>query len=74
VPVDELDASGLAWAQRLAQRPLNALRTTKQRFAAAAETLCPAAGSQADADALLAAYRDGETQQMQQRYIGARQR
>jgi enoyl-CoA hydratase/carnithine racemase len=74
VPAGELDASGLAWAQRLAQRPLNALRTTKQRFAAAAETLCPAAGSQADADTLLAAYRDGETQQMQQRYIGARQR
>jgi enoyl-CoA hydratase/carnithine racemase len=74
VPADELDASGLQWAQRLAQRPLNALRTTKQRFAVAAETLCPAAGSQADADALLAAYRDAETQQMQQRYIGARQR
>ena len=73
VPVDELDARGLAWAQRLAQRPLNALRTTKQRFAVAAETLCPAAGSQADADALLAAYRDPETQQMQQRYISARQ-
>jgi enoyl-CoA hydratase/carnithine racemase len=74
VPLEELDASGLAWAQRLAQRPLNALRTTKQRFAAAAETLCPAAGSQADADALLAAYRDPETQQMQQHYISARQR
>jgi len=74
VPVDELDARGLEWAQRLAQRPLNALRTTKQRFSAAAETLCPAADSQADADALLAAYRDPETQQMQQRYIGARQR
>jgi enoyl-CoA hydratase/carnithine racemase len=73
VPVDELEARGLQWAQRLAQRPLNALRTTKQRFAAASETLCPAAGSQADADALLAAYRDPETQQMQQRYISARQ-
>jgi enoyl-CoA hydratase/carnithine racemase len=73
VPVDELEARGLAWAQRLVQRPLQALRTTKQRFAAAAETLCPAAGSQADADALLAAYRDPETQQMQQRYISARQ-
>ena len=45
----------------------------RRRFAAAAETLCPAAGSQADADALLAAYRDPETQQMQQRYISARQ-
>jgi len=74
LPVDELDAGGLEWAQRLAQRPLNALRVTKQRFKAAAETLCPAADSQADADALLAAYRDPETQQMQQRYIGARQR
>ncbi len=74
VGLDELDARGLEWAQRLAQRPLSALRATKQRFAAAAETLCPAAGSQADADALLAAYRDPEAQQMQQRYIAARQR
>ena len=74
VPGESLDAQALAWAERLAQRPLNALRATKQRFAAAAETLCPAAGSQADADALLAAYRDPETQQLQQRYIGARQR
>jgi enoyl-CoA hydratase/carnithine racemase len=74
VGVNELESSGLEWAQRLAQRPLNALRTTKQRFAAAAETLCPGAGSQADADALLAAYRDSETRQMQQRYIAALQR
>jgi enoyl-CoA hydratase/carnithine racemase len=72
VPAAELDAQGLAWAQRLAQRPLNALRTTKQRFAAAADGLCSAAGSEADADALLAAYRDPETQAMQQRYIAAR--
>jgi enoyl-CoA hydratase/carnithine racemase len=74
LPLDELDAHALQWAQRLAQRPLQALRATKQRFAAAAETLCTSAGSQADADALLAAYRDPETLQMQQRYIGARQR
>jgi enoyl-CoA hydratase/carnithine racemase len=73
VPAGELHAHGLAWAQRLALRPLNALRTTKQRFAEAAETLCPGAGSQADADALLAAYRDAETQAVQQRYIAARQ-
>ena len=72
VPSAELDARGLAWAQRLAQRPLNALRTTKQRFAMAADGLCSAAGSEADADALLAAYRDPETQAMQQRYIAAR--
>ena len=31
-------------------------------------------GGSADAAALLAAYRDPETQQLQQRYIGARQR
>jgi enoyl-CoA hydratase/carnithine racemase len=74
VPSAELDAQGMAWAQRLAQRPLNALRTTKQRFAVAADSLCSAAGSEADADALLAAYRDPETQAMQQRYIAARRR
>jgi len=72
VPAAELDAQGLAWAQRLAQRPLNALRTTKQRFSVAADGLCSGAGSEADADALLAAYRDPETQAMQQRYIAAR--
>ena len=72
VPAAELDAQGLAWAQRLAQRPLNALRTTKQRFAVAVDGLCSGASSEADADALLAAYRDAETQAMQQRYIAAR--
>ena len=72
VPAAELDAQGLAWAQRLAQRPLNALRATKQRFSVAADGLCSGAGSEADADALLAAYRDTETQAMQQRYIAAR--
>jgi enoyl-CoA hydratase/carnithine racemase len=73
VPADELESFGAAWARRLAQRPLNALRTTKQRFAAATESLCPGAGSEADADALLAAYGDAETQAAQQRYIAARQ-
>ncbi len=72
VPTAELDAQAMAWARRLAQRPLNALRSTKQRFAAAADGLCSVAGSEADADALLAAYRDTETQAMQQRYIAAR--
>lgn len=72
VPVDALAARGDEWAQRLATRPLRSLRATKQRFAAAADDLCTAAGSEADADALLAAYRDGETQALQQRYIAAR--
>ena len=72
VPAAELRASGLAWAQRLAQRPLKALRTTKQRFAAAADNSCSGAGSGADADALLAACRDPETQAMRQRDIAAR--
>jgi enoyl-CoA hydratase/carnithine racemase len=71
VPVAELRASGLAWAQRLAQRPLNALRSTKQRFREANEALCTSAGSQADADALLAAYRDPETLGALQRYMAA---
>ena len=73
VPAAGLEAQGLAWARRLAQRPLNALRTTKQRFAAAADGLCSGAGSEADADALLAAYRDPETLALRQRYIDARQ-
>jgi enoyl-CoA hydratase/carnithine racemase len=72
LPVAELDAAGVAWAQRLAQRPRGALRTSKQRFRAAAELLCSSAGSQADADALLAAYRDPETRAAQQRYIAGR--
>jgi enoyl-CoA hydratase/carnithine racemase len=72
VPAAELHAQGLAWAQRLAQRPLQALRATKQRFAAAAESLCSGAGSQADAQVLRAAYADPETRAAQQRYIGAR--
>jgi enoyl-CoA hydratase/carnithine racemase len=72
VPAAELRASGLAWARRLAQRPLNALRTTKQRFREANEALCTSAGSQADADALLSAYRDPETLGALQRYMAAR--
>jgi enoyl-CoA hydratase/carnithine racemase len=74
VPVDQLAEQGRAWAARLASRPLGARRSAKQRFAAAAEALCPAAGSQADADTLLAAYRDAETQAVQQRYIAARRK
>jgi enoyl-CoA hydratase/carnithine racemase len=74
VPVDQLATQGRAWAEHLASRPLGALRTTKQRFASAGETLCPAEGSQADADALLAAYQDPETLAVQQRYIAARRR
>ena len=73
VPTAELRASGLAWAQRLAQRPLNALRTTKERFRTANEALCPSAGSEADADALLAAYRDPETLGALQRYMAERE-
>ena len=72
MPRAELQAEAEAWAQRLATRPLNALRTTKQRFRAAADALCSAAGSEIDADALLAAYRDPETLAVQQRYIAAR--
>jgi enoyl-CoA hydratase/carnithine racemase len=72
VPAAELRASTLAWAQRLAQRPLNALRTTKQRFHEANDALCTSAGSQADADALLAAYRDPETLGALQRYMAER--
>ena len=72
VPAAELDVQALAWAERLAQRPLQALRSTKRRFAAAADSLCSGAGSEVDAEALLAAFSDPETQAMQQRYIAAR--
>lgn len=72
VPADALARSGRDWAERLASRPLAALRTTKRRFAAASEALCPAFDSQGDADDLLAAYGDAETLQMQVRYIAAR--
>jgi enoyl-CoA hydratase/carnithine racemase len=71
-PAAELQQHGLAWAKHLAQRPLQALRATKQRFAAAADSLCSAAGSEADALMLRAAYADPETSAAQQRYITAR--
>jgi enoyl-CoA hydratase/carnithine racemase len=74
VPATALKAESLAWAQRLAQRPLNALRATKRRFAEVVERLSPAAGSEADADALLAAYADAETQDVQRRYMQQRGR
>jgi enoyl-CoA hydratase/carnithine racemase len=74
VPAAALAQQGRDWAERLATRPLGALRSTKQRFAQAGEALCPAADSHADADTLLAAYRDPETQAVQQRYIAARRR
>lgn len=74
VPAADLDAESLAWARRLAERPLNALRTTKRRFVEVVERLSPAAGSEADADALLAAYADPETQDVQRRYMRQRGR
>ncbi len=72
LPAAELQAGALEWARRLALHPLQALRETKRRFAAAADNLCTGAGSEADADVLLAAYRDPETQAAQQRYLRAR--
>jgi enoyl-CoA hydratase/carnithine racemase len=72
LPAAELRPAGDAWAQRLAQRPLGALRATKRRFAAAANALCSSAGSETDADALLTAYRDAETMAVQQRYLALR--
>jgi len=74
VPAAELDQASRDWAARLAQRPLFALRTTKRRFQAVADALCTSKGSEADADDLLAAYRDHETQVVRSRYLAARQR
>jgi len=53
---------------------LNALRATKRRFAAVLDSLCTVAGSQADADDLLAAYGDAETLAAQRAYRDARGR
>lgn len=72
LPAAELQTGALEWARRLALHPLQALRETKRRFAAAADNLCTGAGSEADADVLMAAYRDPETQAAQQRYLRAR--
>jgi enoyl-CoA hydratase/carnithine racemase len=72
VSAPALEGSGRDWAERLASRPMGALRTTKRRFAEASEALCPARDSASDADDLLAAYRDPATLQAQQRYIAAR--
>ena len=74
VPAAALMTQGQAWAERLAGLPLQALRATKQRFAQAAEALSPTAGSEVDADALLAAFHDPETQALQQRYLRERGR
>ena len=74
VPPPQLDQASRDWAARLAQRPLQALRATKRRFQAVADALCTSRGSQADADDLLAAYRDPETQAVRLRYLAARQR
>jgi enoyl-CoA hydratase/carnithine racemase len=72
VPTQALASSGRDWAERLASRPLAALRATKRRFAQVSEALCPALDSQCDAEDMLAAYGDAETLQVQQRYIAAR--
>jgi enoyl-CoA hydratase/carnithine racemase len=74
VPPPQLDQASREWAARLAQRPLQALRATKRRFQAVADALCSSRGSQADADDLLAAYRDPETQALRSRYLAARRR
>jgi enoyl-CoA hydratase/carnithine racemase len=74
VPPEQLDQASRDWAARLAQRPLLALRATKRRFQAVADALCTSRGSEADADDLLAAYRDPETQVVRSRYLAARQR
>ena len=72
VPPAELEAQGLAWAQRVPSHPLNALRSTKQRFRAAADALCTTTGSEVDADALVTAYHDSETLAVQQAYMARR--
>ena len=70
----QLDPASRDWVMRLAQRPLNALRTTKRRFQGAVDALCTLRGSEADADDLLAAYQDPETQAVRRLYLAARQR
>jgi enoyl-CoA hydratase/carnithine racemase len=72
VPATSLDDAGRQWAERLAQRPLQSLRTTKRRFAAVVQALCTLEGSEADADDLLAAYGDSETRALQQHALAGR--
>jgi len=72
VPPDALVESGRAWAERLARHPLTALRITKQRFSEVSQALCTSAGSEVDAEGLLAVLKDPETHLTQQRYIASR--
>lgn len=51
---------------------MQALRTTMRRFAAALESLCTVAGSDADADDLLAAYGDAQTLESQRAAVRRR--
>jgi enoyl-CoA hydratase/carnithine racemase len=74
VPGDQPDAAAQGWAQRLADTPLGALRTTKRRFNQALQLLCALDGSEADADDLAAAYRDEQTLATMRRYMATKAR
>lgn len=72
VPEGALAEYGQEWAERLARHPLTALRITKQRFSEVSQALCTSAGSEVDAEGLLAVLKDPETHLTQQRYIASR--
>lgn len=74
VDAGALDAAAQDWALRLADKPLGSLRTTKRRFNQALQLLCALDGSQADADDLVAAYRDEQTLAAMHRYMAQRTR
>ena len=69
-----VDAHALAdearqWAERLARHPPSVLRAIKRRFTGAVEALSPTAGSECDADDLLAALRDPQAQEAMRTYL-----
>jgi enoyl-CoA hydratase/carnithine racemase len=71
VPKDELIAAAIALAQDLADKPVNAMRLTKQRFR---EMTQPGLDDMFASAARLqaAAYRSGEPQSMMGRFLKSR--
>jgi len=74
VPDGEQLTAADALAVELAGKPAFVLTATKQRVTAVTEDLATTAGSEADADLLLAAVSDPESQEQARRYLTARLR
>jgi|SRR5579884_624230 len=74
VAAGEHIAAADALAGQLAEKPGVVLRATKQRVNAVLEDIATTAGSETDADLLLAAVADPESQEHAQRYLARRGR